>query len=341
MTTLLYSIPPYLDALIATQKAELVGAIIKDSVSGKILGHVQQSSWLQQAVNNLLGPAASGSFSPLGAISVFQNHQIKSAIAELQNGMLLMQNLQYGTLALSGLGLGVSIAGFAATLAKLNAIEKRLDVISEEISKNTKDRREDELKSIFARIGADIQNVETLLDRRNPQRVSEELQLSLSRAARQIEVHFLREADFTGLKSMPLAQLDRLWTLAAAIRLCQEASIQALFSADELKVVQSLGQSELERQLALLKTLSPDSLSRLIARGETDPAKALDLRQEALGQARTLRDGIKGGVLGLAGQISIAQTLEQKGASGIDYMRDLRQPTEATLLFLEPAETET
>ena len=331
---LLYEIPLQMQALIGSQQASLVGAIIKDNATGHILGHVQQASGL----TSVLGQAASGvlssGFSPLGMMSVVQNEQIRRGVAELQNGMILMQNLQYGTLALSGLGLGVSIAGFAATLARLKAIEVRLDALETAVDKVTQDRREDDLKSVFADVAADLQNVETLSDRRDPQRVAEQLQLSLARATRRIEQNFTREADLSNRSSISIDHLDRLWTLAAAIRLCQEASIQALFAADELEVAQRFGQFELERQITLLQSLSPDILSRLVSRSEKDLETARVLRQTALGQARLLTDGLRGGVLALAGQVSIANTLRAEEMTGIEYIRSVKAHTEAPLVCL-------
>ena len=331
---LLYEIPIHLQTLIGSQQASLVGSIIKDNASGLILGHVQQASGLVPMLGQVLGAGGSLGFSPLDILSIVQNEQVRRGIAELQNGMILMQSLQYGTLALSGLGLGVSIAGFAATLARLKAIEARLEAISAAIDQVTKDRREDELKAVFADIAGDLENVGTLSDRRDPQRVAEQLQLSLSRSSRKIEQHFLREADLSGRTSLPIEQLDRLWTLAAAIRLCQEASIQALFAADELEVAQRMGQVELERQIALLQVLSPDILSRLVSRNEADIEAARSLRQTALGQARALADGIKGGVLAIAGQISIARTLREDGMAGIDYIRRIASEPNAPLVCL-------
>lgn len=333
---LLYEIPMQLQTMIGSQQASLVGAMIKDNASGLILGHVQQASGLAPMLGQALGAVGSSGFSPLGMLSVAQNEGIRRGVAELQNGMILMQNLQYGTLALSGLGLGVSIAGFAATLARLKAIEARLEAISAAVDQVTTDRREDELKSVFAEISGDIQNVETLSHRRDPQRVAEQLQLSLARSTRKIEHYFLREADLSQRTSLPIEQLDRLWTLAAAIRLCQEASIQALFAADELEVAQRMGQFELERQIALLQVLSPDILSRLVSRGEPDPETTRNLRQTALGQARALTDGIKGGVLAIAGQISIASTLREEGMTGIDYVRRIGSETNEPLVCLVP-----
>lgn len=333
---LLYEIPVQLQAMIGSQQASLIGAIIKDNTTGQILGHVQQASGLSSVLTQAVGSTVSGGFSPLSAISVVQNETLRRGVAELKDGMILMQNLQYGTLALSGLGLGVSIAGFAATMAKLRAIEARLESLSHALEAVTSDRRDDELKTIFADVSGDLQNIETLADRRDPQRVAEQLQLSLSRSTRKIESHFIRLSDVRGKTELPFDMLDRLWALAAAIRLCQEASIQALFAADELEVAEHLGQVEIDRQLVLMGAVSPDVLSRLISRGEQDPAVAFEKRKALLVQARVLGDGLKGGVQSLAGQVSTAMALRSEGISGLRYLREARSTQDAPFLCLLP-----
>lgn len=334
---LLYDVPLQLQAMIGSQRASLVGAIIKDNATGQILGHVQQASGLSSVLSQTVGSAFSGGFSPLAAISVVQNETLRRSVAELKGGMVLMQNLQYGTLALSGLGLGVSIAGFAMTLAKLRAIEATLDQLSQGLEEITSDRRDDDLKAIFADVTGDLQNIDTLAERRNPQRVAEQLQLSLSRSTRKIENHFVRLSDVVGKTQFRFDVLDRLWALAAAIRLCQEASIQALFAADELEVAEHLGLVEIERQLALMRAASPNVLSRMVSREKQDHVMAFDTRKAALVQARTLADGLKGGVQSLAGQVSTARSLRSEGMSGLQYLREARSMQDAPFLCLLPS----
>lgn len=333
---LLYEIPLQLQAMIGSQQASLIGAIIKDNATGQILGHVQQTSGLSSLLTQAVGSTISGGFSPLAAVSVIQNETLRRGVAELKDGMILMQNLQYGTLALSGLGLGVTIAGFAATLAKLQKIEAQLGELADAVQAVTSDRRDDELKAIFADVAGDLQNVETLADRRDPQRVAEQLQLSLSRSTRKIESYFIRLSDMRDKTEFPLDMLDQLWALAAAIRLCQEASLQALFAADELEVAEHLGQIEITRQLALMRAASPDILSRLISKGEKDPAVAFEKRKAVLVQARVLSDGLKGGVQSLAGQVSTAKALRSEGIGGLQYLREARSIEDAPFLCLLP-----
>ncbi|MBC7137230.1 MAG: hypothetical protein H5U17_00550 [Defluviimonas sp.] len=327
---LLYEIPPLLQMAINSNAAELVGAIIKDKATGHILGHVQQTGVMSQVLNQVGGFAgqAVNAFSPLQAVSILQNEHLRRKVAELKEGMILMQGLQYGTLALSGLGIGVSVAGFAMMAARLRGIETRLKDIASAISEISATQRADDVRGILADVSADIRNVDGLTSRANPQSVAERMQENLARSAARLDQHLRREADVTGLSSLPLEQLDRLWSLAAAIRLCQEAGIQALFAADELRAAEDYATLCLQEQMELLEMLSPDALARLVARGDGA------LRPKAVEQAQLLSDGIRGGVMALAGQISIAGTLRAEGTRGIDYMRQVRAEETRPLLFL-------
>lgn len=339
-----YTIPAWLAERIAAGQAELIGAIIKDTVTGRILGHVQQTSVAQEAVRMVLGEVTNaGPFAPLNVVAVVQNVQIARGIADLKESVLLLQHMQVASLALSGLGLGVTVAGFAVMHARLNAIEQRLDATEErldeilsEIRKANEDRRSDDLKTVFADVEADLQNLNILPYRADPNEVAEtsrQLQLSLTRSTRQLERHFRSVADIAEHVSAPLELLERLWTLAGAMHLCQQASMQALFVANDLAAAQMFGKIEVERHFNLLKACIPDELSRLISRSKERPEEAREMRQKALKQAHILRDGVKGGLRDLAGQISLSRALQDEGKSGYDFVCDLRE-TEEPYQFL-------
>ncbi len=324
---LLYSIPPLLQGRMADGSASLIGAIVKDNLTGKILGQVQQTGVAQELLNGVTR-LSSGGFSPLGAVSVIQNEQIKHGIRQLQDGMALMQTLQYGTLAVSGLNLGVSVAGFALMEKRLRGMEKHLDRIEDVIGQITTDRRGDDIRSTLADIHADLRNIDSLPTRENRSRAAEILQIALDRHASRLGKHFQREATTDGRASMTLDHLERLWMLAAAIRLCNEASLQALFIGNNLATAESNGFSLVDGQIGLLDMVSPDQFARLVARH--DPAA----HREALQQAHLLSDGLRGGVESLVGQISIARTLAATGTSGLAYLREACQERERELLFL-------
>lgn len=323
---LLYDIPPALRFAMDNGGAQLFGAIIKDTTTGQILGHVQQTAALPKLLETVAGTALNG-FSPLSAISVVQNETLRRGVAALQEGMVLMQGLQFGTLALSGLGLGVSVAGFAVMAHKLNGIDKRLDQIAGAIGQITTERREDEVGTILSHLSSDLANVDSLTTRNDPSQAATSLQLSLDRHAQQLATYFRREADVTGRDSIQLDQIDRLWSLAAAIRLCQEASLQALFATNDLRTAEAHATRFLQDQMALAEAVSPDALSRLAVRG----GAARDL---SLAQTAQLAQGLRGGVMTLAGQGSIARVLQAQGVEGIGYLRELREEHSRPLAFL-------
>lgn len=333
---LLYDVPVSVAHLVASQKASVFGAVIKDNVTGRILAHVQPSSALTQVLGQITG-LSGAAFNPLSAVGLIQNEQIKRGIAELQNGMLLVQNLQYGTLALSGLGIGISVAGFAATLAKLKAIESRLEVLMDAVAQVTRDRRDDDLKQLFALVAADLESIDTLLHRKDPRPVAEQLQLSLTRSASLLVAHFRREADLTSRSTVSKSQIEVLWALAAAVRVCQEAVIHAMYAADELEVAEQLGVAATNAQLGLLECVVPDALARIIARSQDDPGAAAAERKAALIDATALSNGIKGGVRSIATQASLAHALRSESISGPEYL-STAQSAPSILLCL-PART--
>ncbi len=133
-------------------------------------------------------------FNPLGLVAAVQNEQIKSQLRDLNSAFGVMQTLQVSTLAVSGLGLGVSVVGFAVMLKRLNAIERHIGKLSDKIDQVTADRRSDNLETIFADIATDLDTIETLQARKDAQRVAEAAQVSLSRSSARIKPHFERVA---------------------------------------------------------------------------------------------------------------------------------------------------
>ncbi|MFP5511157.1 MAG: hypothetical protein ACLGIP_18735, partial [Alphaproteobacteria bacterium] len=77
------------------------------------VGFLQETGMLQTILSSVMNsggnPVVGFANLGLGAASVIQNQQIKSRLAEIQSSLVMLQNLQLGTLAVAGLGLGVSV----------------------------------------------------------------------------------------------------------------------------------------------------------------------------------------------------------------------------------------
>jgi hypothetical protein len=98
---------------------ERVGAVIKETASGKIVGHIQQmGGW------DLLRHVPIPGGNPLGlATEAIQMTQL----ASIQQTLNTVQTLATVGAVASVASLGVSIAGFAVVLKKLNRMEGKLD----------------------------------------------------------------------------------------------------------------------------------------------------------------------------------------------------------------------
>lgn len=336
MNTLLYKIPENLLLAIRSGEASLVGALIKDATSGKVLAHVQPTRAFDPILHALLDGAASTlsqGFNPLGLVTAIQNEQIKSRLTGIQNTLGLVQNLQIATLAVSGLGLGVSVVGFAVMTRRLKGIERHISALGEQLQQVTVDRRGDELATIFADIQADLEAVDTLASRKDPTRVAEAAQISLDRSSARIGIHFKRHAERG--RTMTTDDLDLLWTLGAAMRLCSDASVKALLYSDEVATAREVAGGHARRLRQISEPLSPDALARLCAASAVTVDEMTRQHAAALGPARTLVSGLRASAAGLADQAALAATLLEQGASGRTLLEEAQNEGTEPLLALK------
>ena len=346
---ILFKISPQFASEVASGAIQRFGPILKDTATGKIVGHLQQTSAFQSlissgfegAMNTVSQGFSSQGFSPLDVLDAVQNQQMLSKLADIQGTLTdiqgtmgILQNLQIGTLALSGANLGVSVVGFAVVLQRLNAIQSNLEEIDRKIEEVTKFRRSDDLTSLIARIEADVNGVGYLVDHPNPRGAAEALFQSLTRSTRKIEAILNRETAISPNTDFTIEHIDRVWSLFAILRVCQETSLQALFHADLLQIAANLAKDEATRLEEQLSNIIPDSLARLVAHKEPDWEKGISLRKAAFSKATILTDAIVENIIGMAGQSSLAQSLLDTKESGRELLLAAESEQEAPLMFL-------
>ncbi|WP_417725734.1 hypothetical protein [Salipiger sp.] len=333
---LLYAIPAALQALVTSGQAQLVGAIIKDVSTGQILGHVQQTRGFLQAMAQVGGTAAQGGFAPLGVISAIQNEQIKSTLGQLQQGMALMQNLQFVNLALSGIGIGVSVAGFAMMNMRLNAIERHIGALREDVREIGKMIRETELRRLFGDIRSALKDLDSVATRNDHLALASSLQRQLSTHVSALS-DLLREAMLPGkAASLSMEHLDLIWTLSSALRLCEDAEVRALLVSEDLAHARDYASGYQVENLERLRDLNPDSLARLVAASASDLTTSVALRREAARNLDRIADGIGGTVESLGQQAALAQMLIDGGVSGREFVHAASTETDRPFLFVTP-----
>lgn len=333
----LRAVPPEIVDGVTSGLYKVTGSVVREVSSGRGVAFLQETSVVQSLLNNALngvGATLQNGLSPLGVVALIQNQQIKSRLAEVQSSLALLQNLQIGTLAVSGLGLGVSVAGFAIMLKRLKGIEAQLGTIEAKMDRVTTDRRSDDIRMIFADVGTQLDIVDTLSARSNRVSSGEAAEHALATSSGRLEAHFQQKSEAMQVGPMTSADMEMLWSLAAAIRLCHEAGFRALYSIDELGAAKQLAERRAQRFLNLSQTLTPDALARLCAQSSLDFATYTEARQLALPQAEVLVQGLRDSVASISSQSELAQNLITNQISGPAYLREIADDTDEPLLIL-------
>ncbi len=303
--------------------------------TGRVLAHVQPTGIFQTLAQSALQGVTSTltqGFNPLGILTVIQNQQIKNRLAEVQSSLSLLQNMQVANLAVSGLGLGVSVVGFAVMLKELKSIKNQIDALSDRVDQVTRDRRDDTIAVIFADISAELETVDSLSSRNDPRRVAEDAQRGLARASHHLQGHFERVVALDS--ALTEKDLDLLWSLAAAMRLCSDAGIKALFRINELSTAAEISRQHAHRFAEMGESLSADKIARLIAGKASKVEEMSTMRQKALIPAKLLVGNVRTSARLLYDQSNLAKLLVDRGASGRQYLEEAEAENEVPLLYL-------
>ncbi|WP_297820838.1 hypothetical protein [uncultured Paraglaciecola sp.] len=115
------------------------GAILKDAGTGQIVGHLKEAG----DIGSLLSQAGSSAFSlssaanpismAFSALNTVQIAGVQKSIHQVQETLESLQMVTNVAALSSVVGLGVSVAGFAAVTTKLNKIDSKLDTIATDI----------------------------------------------------------------------------------------------------------------------------------------------------------------------------------------------------------------
>jgi hypothetical protein len=316
----------------------VVGALIKEVASGKILAHVQPTQGFFNVFAQVGGAIAKTGFSPLGIIGAVQGEQIKSGIERLEQGMGFLQNLQIANMALTGVGIGVSVAVFAIINMRLNAIENNLGTLREEVREIGTMIQAAEIRRLFSEIRAALKDLDSVPTRTEHLALASNLQRQLSSHVSSLD-DLLMEAMTTGkATSLPMARLDMVWTLSSAKWLCEAAELRALFVSEDLAHADEYAERYMKDNLRCLDQLNPDAMVRLVAAGENDLTKSVAKRREAAGLVGGITNSFARAVENLSQQQSLSRTLVDDGTSGRAFIQAASQETKSPFLIVIPGQ---
>lgn len=294
------------------------GALLKDSATGRIVAHVQETGLLQKVLQTGL------SFNPLdpvsavtGVIGVVQNEQIKNRLNVMQEMLGGMQVLQIANLASSVAGIGVTAAGTAMILQRLKSVDSGLRDIIGRIDALPAQWRDLQLQSVLTTIETQLERLQEVSGRQDPRPVVQKAEETLHDGFN--ELH-------RGIKQV-VAEISiderLLRSLLAGLALCGGAQIKALYWMNDMETAGSRARLQCAK-LEELAFLMPRDLMAARLKGGADAA--LTIAKDA----SEIRHRV-------ATQPMLNDLLIKMEVNGRDYLERAEQEDEQPLLLLPAA----
>lgn len=120
-----FEVPLHLQPGIDSGILTRFGAIIKNTQTGKIVAHLQETGVGQQVISSLAS-------SPFSALETVSSLAANAQLVQLKKMVKSLQVLQYANLGIGLAGIGVTVVGFAVVSKKLNNIKETVERLSKE-----------------------------------------------------------------------------------------------------------------------------------------------------------------------------------------------------------------
>jgi len=206
----------------ASGQYELFGAILKDTTTGQIVAHVQQTGILDQGMS-LLATLSNPVSTAATVAGLVQNHNISGKLADIQASMGAMQSLQVAGLVASGVGIGVTVASTAIILKRLGGIEAGLSTLADKVDALPQMMADIELTKSLRNLRTALSRLDEAPDRQNAAALYQEVEKDLDYGFEHL-LDGLRDVIARGGDDGPI-----IAALLQALSLCSEAQMKTLF----------------------------------------------------------------------------------------------------------------
>ncbi|MWP36107.1 hypothetical protein GQY15_00645 [Rhodobacter sphaeroides] len=325
-----FSFPADYLGSVASGEVIRYGAILKDAASGRIVAHMQETGLLQ---NMLSAPTAGlplNPFSPISALSSLgANWQLYRLDGKIEQTMQIMQGfatLQMANIALAGLGLGVSVVGFAMIKSRLNEVSLKIDTLTDLVRRGFEEQRLRELRDLEARLDAQLDHAEEAWSHADGgtrvwTRVADNLNDMVYSYPRLIEQNLRAEAPQPEM----LAYLLERYRVLAATR------IECLILTGEMTSARDFATRFSRRTNSLLNDITPVDFARArIAANTREPH--LELRRQ-LPEARRFVANLREFQDVFETKPLLIDALIERRQDGRDYIQSLREQKEPLVLL--------
>jgi uncharacterized membrane-anchored protein YhcB (DUF1043 family) len=317
-----FKVPAHFETELLSGSVVRVGALLKDSGTGKIVAHLQETGLAQK----LLGSIPSSIFAPVNALSsVTSNLQL----VQLKNMVEGLKLLQYANLGVAVSGIGVSALGFALMNKKLKVLQTGMSALQQSIDAHFKHLHQRELRSHFSRISGLFEQAAQAFHQSVPSLKWQKLEADLADESAYFkgEIAFVVDSEFF--------DRDLFESLVRAFALCNAGRIECLTNAGELPAAQRVARDTSGHYNELFDPLSPTLLAhRSLAALDDKASNGAANRQRELKRMKELIENVRDIQDAAACKPLLFQTLIDRNVDGRQYMQLIREESDRPLLLL-------
>lgn len=271
-----FVIPVTLRAGAALGQVVRYGTVLKDTNTGRIVGHLQETGVFREALSHV----GLGLLNPFGALNLAADTWNTVQLARV---IQMVQTLGTGLAATAGigvLGVGVSLAGAVVVLRRLGDVRDGIRGLTRDMREKFAEVALRECEDLFARVIAADAAAHALTDSGN---VSPSEWRALSRDFDEFARTTLTRV--THQLEAPELELGLLEKLVFAHLMCRGAAIEGLVRANAISTALELGRSSTVEYRRSFDVLNPARLTRMQLKGASNrptPAQIIDASRRTL-----------------------------------------------------------
>jgi len=322
-----FSIPTEFVAGITEGSLIRVGTLLKESSTGKIVAHIQETGLAQQILSGI----SESPFSPLNTLGLVSSGYANVQLGQLKRMVEGLESLQYINLGVSIAGIGVSVIGFAMMNKRLNSIEGQITYLTEKMDQHFKDLFDRELRKHFSL-------VYVLIEKADLANTLSNSSVEWRRVASQLadESGFFR-GEIDHLLKQVIFDADLFTLLVRSLALCNAAYIECLLLASELPAAHKAASVIGQNYISLFDSMTPTQLASNVStanKSGSDEDSYSGLRRNQL-EMTDLVHGVRDVTDAALTRPFLIEALIEKGISGHDFISALRGEKEHPILLLK------
>lgn len=302
-----------------------IGTLLKESATGQIVAHVQETGVAQ----NLLQGLSSTPFMAFGSLDLASSGLAHLQLAQLKTLVEGLRVLQYTNLGVALAGIGVSVIGFSLINKRLKQIEKQVAAMSARIEQHFSDLSQSLLRQHYFQVQTLFEMAGQALCLKNPDR---ELLTVASQLG--IESGYFR-GEVTYMLGKDNFDADLFLSLTRSYTLCNAGRIECLMLARELPAAKRVAQDVGSHYRSLFDPLVPSRIATNMLPIEdrwleSATEKLKPIRAEVI----TLVQGVRDATDAALTKPHLLETLIEKEIDGYEYIKTLREEKNQPIYLL-------